>query len=115
MAETIKRVPLTIDEAKNLNLHSQIWLEETGGYEGSSGYLEEVEVTDITDEAMFFRSTGPSFPEVPYLPWTGGRAWGGYNKKYCGWRLWHEKPTCEEFMAAKLDESWNEIWGRFVD
>lgn len=82
---------LSKEHAKAIKLPTEVWFEEIGGLEGTRYRAEKMIAFKKDDEAMYFLRGS-------------GRAWDGYNKRYCGWRLWLGKPTLEE----QLDESW--IW-----
>ena len=77
---------MTIEEARSLVVPCEVWFEPIGGFERTRYPAEQVTATRIDAEAMMFGGSG--------------RAWCGYNKAYCGWRLWTGKPTHEEKMAA---------------
>lgn len=80
---------LTLDEARAIQVPRDVWREEIGGFDRTRYGVELISATRVDDECMMFGGSG--------------RAWCGYNRLYCGWRLWDEKPMHEEFMAAPWD------------
>lgn len=87
------RKPIPQEIAQKLKESSMVWLEESGGYEGTRYRAREVKITHITDEAMFFHGCS-------------GRAWSHYNRSICGWRLWLREPTDKERANAQ--------WGKTI-
>ena len=80
---------LTAEQARELKLPMVVYLEESGGFEKSRYKAEAVVAHETDDEAMYFL-------------FHSGRAWSGYNRDCCGWRLWSKRPTLEE----QLREPW---------
>ena len=90
--------PLTKEQAQNMKYPTLIWLEESGGFEGTRYSVEAVRVADMNKE--FVSLQGPH-----NNPWSGGRTWDSYNRSVCGWRFWFRKPTHKDQMSAKWDIS----------
>lgn len=81
---------LTLGEAKAIKPPCDVWRETIGGYDRTRYGAELLQATDTDSRCMMFGGSG--------------RAWSGYNREICGWRLWDSKPTHEELMTAKWDK-----------
>ena len=84
---------MTLDEAQSIrDCGTLVWLETSGGYEGTRYKAIPAIVSDNThgilpEDAMHFYNTA-------------GRAWNSYNRDICGWRLWTAEPTDEQREAT---------------
>lgn len=79
---------LNIDEVRDLKAGTLVWLEVSGGYEGTR-YQAIPAIISMTDKygMLFYNSAG--------------RSWDSYNRDVCGWRLWSGEPTDEERLGTK--------------
>lgn len=79
---------LNIDEVRELKVGALVWLEVSGGYEGTR-YQAIPAIISMTDKygMLFYNSAG--------------RSWDSYNRDVCGWRLWSNEPTDAERLGTK--------------
>ena len=84
---------LTLEEAQAIKTPSNVWLEESGGYEKTRYRAELIRATRVDSGSMMFGGSG--------------MAWRAYNREICGWRLWDDNPSDTERLAAK----WNKFYG----
>ena len=95
LPESMPRV-LTLEEAQAIKAPGTlVWLETSGGYDGSRYKAIPAIVSDNThgllpEDAMHFYNTTD-------------RAWSAYNREICGWRLWTNEPSDE----VRVMTSWS--------
>ena len=88
LMEKAKPRLLTMEEAQKLEAGTVVWLEQSGGYEGSRYRAEPV--------ILYMNSV-----ETAHFYGSSGRAYSGYNLQYCGWRLWTAEPSDEMRLGTK--------------
>lgn len=97
-AEAVIPRLLTKEEAQSLQPPCSVWFEQTGGYDGSRYCAEQCNL----------HSTNPEYIHLTQTDSDGGvhsicRMWGGYNKRFCGWRLWSSEPTDKQRLSEPLE------------
>lgn len=87
---------LTLEEAQAIKApETLVWLETSGGYDGSRYRAIPAIISDnthgiLTNGAMHFYNTTD-------------RAWSAYNREICGWRLWTSEPSDRRRLEAKWE------------
>ena len=81
---------MTLEEIKRLEVLDVLWLQITGGYEGSVYSAFPVVIYMIGKHHVDFWGRG-------------GRDFSFYNHRVNGWRLWTSRPTPEQMRDTKWE------------
>lgn len=81
---------MTLEEVKAIEAGKLVWIEISGGYDGTRYKAVPAIISQIFNDAVYFYNTS-------------GRTLHSYNRDVMGWRLWTDEPT----DTQRLKEKWN--------